>query len=79
MPRITKYPAIDGSFYIHHCQKPGPKPLPKALKRRRVDITLSPFAIKAATEKADAEGLSFSRYVEKLIYDDCIHIQSVYK
>ncbi len=79
MPRITKYPTLDGRFYLHHCQKPGPKPLPKELKRRCVDITLDPLAIRVGTEKAEAEGLSFSRYVEKLIYDDCIHIQSVYK
>jgi hypothetical protein len=55
MPRITKYPTLDGSFYLHRCLKPGPKPLPKALKRRRMDITLSPFAIKAATEKAEVK------------------------
>jgi hypothetical protein len=76
MPRITRYPTIEGSFYPHSGLKPGPKPLPKELKRRRVDITLDPFAIKLATEKAAVEGLSFSRYLEKLIYDDCIHIQS---
>jgi hypothetical protein len=76
MPRITQYPTIDGSFYPHSCLKPGPKLLPKELKRRRVDITLDPFAIKLATEKAAAAGLNFSRYLEKLIYDDCIHTQS---
>ena len=56
--------------------KPGPKPLPPALKGRRVDITLDPWVIKLAREKAAAEGMSFSQYLEKLIYDDCIHIQS---
>jgi hypothetical protein len=76
MPRITQYPTIDGSFYPHFGLKPGPKPLPKALTRRRVDITFDPFAIKLAIEKAAAAGLSFSRYLEKLIYDDCRHIQS---
>jgi hypothetical protein len=76
MPRITQYPTIDGSFCSHSGVKPGPKPLPEALKRRRVDITLDPFAIKLATEKAAAAGLRFSPYLEKLIYDDCIHIQS---
>jgi hypothetical protein len=76
MSRITRYPTIDGTFYTHHCAKPGPKPLPTALKRRRVDITLDPIAIKLAREEAKMEEVSFSRYLEKLIYDDCIHTQS---
>lgn len=74
MPRITRYPTLDGSFYTHRCAKPGPKPLPPPLKRQHVDITLNPFALKLAREKAEAAGLSFSRYLEQLIYDDCIHI-----
>jgi hypothetical protein len=42
-------------------------------------MTLDPWAIKLATEKAAAEGLKFSRCLEEMLYVDYIYIQSVYK
>lgn len=76
MPRVILYPRRDGGFYRHICKKPGPQAQPE-LRRRKRNLTLEPRAIKLGEQRANQEGLSFSRYVEFLIYADCRRIQSV--
>jgi hypothetical protein len=46
---------------------PGPKPLPKRLKRVKRQVVLEPAVIKAVTEYADAFNLSFSASARALI------------
>jgi hypothetical protein len=77
MPRIISYPTVSGGAVRRVCAKSGPKPLPDGQKRRRVDVTLAPSAIKRGQAQATEMGLSFSRYVEFLIYADCMCIESV--
>ena len=57
-------------------KKPGPKPLPEGVKKRRINICLSPHWHKVGKEKAVARNLSFSEYLEKLIYQDSLHNES---
>jgi hypothetical protein len=77
MPKIVSYPTIDGRQYQRLAARPGPKPLPAELKRQRPGITLDPFVIETGRRQAAKLGVSFSRYIEQLIYDDCIHTKSV--
>jgi len=57
-------------------KKPGPKPLPARVKKRRVNICLSPHWHEVGKEKAAARKLSFSEYLEALIYRDSLHNES---
>lgn len=77
MPRIIQYPTVNGDTVRRVCAKPGQKPLPESQKRRRIDVTLAPSAIKRGQAQAAEMGLSFSRYIEFLIYADCMCIESV--
>lgn len=56
--------------------KPGPKPLSEGVKKRRVNICLSPHWLEEGKEKAAARKLSFSGYLEELIYQDSLHNES---
>jgi hypothetical protein len=75
--RVILYPTITGKFYVYHCLKQGPKPLPPELKKRRVNIALSPHWHEKGKQMAAEKGLSFSRYMELLIYADSLHNESV--
>jgi hypothetical protein len=57
-------------------KKPGPKPLPESVKKRRVNIALSPYWHQVGKKAATAAGLSFSAYLERLIYTDSLHNKS---
>ena len=57
-------------------KKPGPKPLPESVKKRRVNICLSPYWHQTGKERATARKLSFSVYLEELIYRDSLHNES---
>jgi hypothetical protein len=57
-------------------RKPGPKPLPEGVKKRRVNICLSPHWHEVGKDKAAARKLSFSRYLEELIYRESLHNES---
>lgn len=57
-------------------KKPGPKPLPESVKKRRVNICLSPYWHQTGKERAAARKLSFSEYLEELIYLDSLHNES---
>ena len=74
---VILYPTINGKFYVHRCIKPGPKPLRRELKKRRVNIALSPHWHEKGKRMAAEKGLSFSRYLELLIYADSLHNESV--
>jgi hypothetical protein len=53
-------------------KKPGPKPLPVDLKKRRVNIALAPHWHETGKRIAAGKELSFSAYVEWLIYTDSL-------
>jgi hypothetical protein len=57
-------------------KKPGPKPLPQHVKKRRVNISLSPYWHRVGKDAATSAGLSFSAYFEQLIYQDLLHNES---
>jgi hypothetical protein len=57
-------------------KNPGPKPLPESVKKRRVNICLSPYWHQTGKERAAARKLSFSEYLEELIYRDSLHNES---
>jgi hypothetical protein len=57
-------------------KKPGPKPLPESVKKRRVNICLSPYWHQIGKERAAVRKLSFSEYLEALIYQDSLHNES---
>jgi predicted DNA binding CopG/RHH family protein len=57
-------------------KKPRPKPLPKQIKKRRINISLSPYWHQVGKDAAAAAGLSFSAYLEQLIYQDLLHNKS---
>ena len=58
-------------------KKPGPKPLPQHVKKRRVNISLSPYWHQVGKTAATTARLSFSAYLEQLIYADSLHNESV--
>jgi predicted DNA binding CopG/RHH family protein len=47
-----------------------------AYKKRRVNISLSPYWHQAGKNAAAQAGLSFSAYLEQLIYADSLHNES---
>jgi len=57
-------------------KKSEPKPLPEGVKKRRIHICLSPHWHKVGKKKAAARKLSFSEYLEALIYRDSLHNES---
>ena len=57
-------------------KRPGPKPLPESVKKRRVNICLSPYWHQTGKDRAVARKLSFSAYLEELIYRDSLHNES---
>jgi len=62
---------------IHRRQvKPGPKPLPPEIKRRRVNISLDPFWHERGKRLAAEKGISLSKYLEELVYQDYLHKES---
>jgi len=63
---------------IRLCYKrPGPKPLPADLKKRRVNIALAPHWHETGKRIAAEKDNSFSAYVERLIYADSLCNESV--
>lgn len=54
--------------------KSGPKRLPAGVKKRRVNIRLSPHWHEVGKEQAAAHKLSFSGYLETLIHRDSLHL-----
>ena len=56
--------------------KSGPKRLPAGVKKRRVNIRLSPHWHEVGKEKATGHDLSFSGYFGALIYQDSLHNES---
>jgi hypothetical protein len=57
-------------------RKPGSKPLPEDVKKGRLNICLSSHWHEVGKEKAAAQKLSFSGYLEELIYRDSLHNES---
>jgi len=57
-------------------RKSGSKPLPEDVKKRRDKICLSPHWREVGKEKTAARKLSFSGYLEELIYRDSFHNES---
>ena len=51
-------------------EKPGPKPRPREIRMRCVNIPLTLHWHEAGKKLAEERGVSFSRYVELLIYTD---------
>ncbi len=74
--RIVCYPTITGKLYVHHCIKPEPKLLPPELKKRRVNIALSPYWHEKGKQMAAEKGLSFGSCLESLVYADSLHNES---
>lgn len=64
---------ISGQKIKLNYKKPSPKPLPENIKKQRVNIALSPYWHQVGKESAAAAGLSFSAYLERLIYTDSLH------
>jgi hypothetical protein len=58
-------------------KKPGPKPLPADLKKQHVNIALAPHWHETGKRIATEKELSFSAYVERLIYADSLCNESV--
>ena len=71
MPRGTMK-TINGHTIRLTYQKPGPKPLPPEIKKRRVNISLSPHWHQVGKDLAQKQGISFSKYVGWLIYQDSL-------
>ncbi len=64
---------VAGNTIRIKCQKPGPKPLPESMKKRRVNVALSPYWHERGKALAAASGKSFSAFVEDLvIYADSL-------
>lgn len=63
---------ISGKTIRLTAKKPGPKPLPPEIKKQRVNICLVPHWHKTGKALAEKQGVSFSYYVECLIYKDSL-------
>jgi hypothetical protein len=72
-----KMKTITGKIIRLRYKKPGPKPLPVELKKKRVNTTLSPYWHETGKKIAAQKNLSFSSYVEWLIYADSVCNESV--
>jgi hypothetical protein len=59
---------ISGEIIRLRYIEPGPKPLPAILKKRRVNMTLTPHCHESGKRIAAGSDLSFSTYVEWLTY-----------
>jgi hypothetical protein len=68
---------ISGQVICLRYKKPGPKPLPVDLKKRRVNIALAPHWHAIGKRIAAEKELSFSAYIERLIYTDSLCNESV--
>jgi hypothetical protein len=68
---------ISGQTIRLSYKKPGPKLLPVDLKKRRVNIALAPHWHETGKGIAAGKELSFSAYVEWLIYTDSLCNESV--
>jgi len=64
---MTIITTVSGKRIRLRPKKSGPKPLPKGVKKCRINICLSPHWHKVGKKKAAAGRLSFSEYLEKLI------------
>ena len=73
---MTIITTITGKRIRLRRKKPGSKLLPEDVKKRRINICLSPHWHKVGKEKAVARNLSFSKYIEELIYQDSLHNES---
>ena len=73
---MTIITAVSGKRIRLRRKKPGPKPLPEGVKKGRVNICLSPHWHKVGKGNAAARRLSFSEYLEELIYEDSLHNES---
>lgn len=67
---------VNGNRIRLQHNKPEPKPLPEEVKKRRVNICLSPHWHQVFKKKTVARKLSFSGYSEELIYRDSLHNES---
>ncbi|HRQ37379.1 MAG TPA: hypothetical protein PLD25_05645 [Chloroflexota bacterium] len=76
MERGKPIPTSTGQVIYLPCQKPGPKPLPPEIKKRRVILSLTPTWHETGKRCAEQRGLSFSDYVELLMYADLLHNKS---
>ena len=73
---MTIITTVSGKRIRLRHKKPGPKPLPEGVKKRRVNICLSPHWHEASKKKAAARRLSFFEYLEELVYRDSLHNES---
>lgn len=68
---------IDGRTIRLRRARPGPKPLPAAAKKRRINIALYPHWHERGKAMAAARGVSFSAFIEELVvYQDSLHNES---
>jgi len=67
---------VSGQLILIKCRKPGPKPLPESIKRKPVNITLAPYWPETGKRIVREQDISFSRYVENLIYTDSMRMES---
>ena len=63
---------VTGEHIRLRYKKPGPKPLPEGVKKRRVNICLSPHWHERGKAMAAANGMSLSKYIEQLVYADSL-------
>jgi len=74
-PGVLK--TVSGQAIQLSYKKPGPKPLPVDLKKRRVNIALAPHWHETGKRIAAENELSFPAYVERLIYANSLCNESV--
>jgi hypothetical protein len=68
---------VSGRTIQLNYRKPGPKPLPLGLKKQRVNVSLSPHWHEIGRRIVAEKELSFSAYIEWLIYTDSLCNESV--
>ena len=73
MAYFTTMTTVDGRVIRLRRAKPGPKPLPAEVRKRRVNIAISPHWHEVGKRLASERGVSFSRFLEELvIYQDSL-------
>jgi hypothetical protein len=77
MMRQSALRTVSGQTIQLNYKKPGPKPLPLDLKKRRVNGALDPHWHGTGKRVAAEKELSFSAYIEWLIYTDSLCNESV--
>ena len=69
MERVTYYPMADGGRVRHVCAKPGPKPLPDALRKQNVTVRLCGIDVERIEQAAAAAGMSRQAWLEEAILE----------